>query len=166
MVRCLLASMPPGCVIPVHHDTGHWVKHSHRVHVAIVTDVAEVCCGVYVCVCVCFLCVRGRDCLQQMGMRVHWKPRVVSAKIWRTFPLQSCAAGSFDGQTTGEDLGWVFQELTGLTMICPETNSPPFSAHSGRRATVRFPPLVFTPISTATVDPPRWTFSWGRIRST
>eukprot|EP00903_Cladosiphon_okamuranus_P006863 g6684.t1 len=42
MVRCLLASMPPGCVIPVHHDTGHWVKHSHRVHVAIVTDVAEV----------------------------------------------------------------------------------------------------------------------------
>lgn len=43
MVRCLLASMPPGCVIPVHHDTGHWVKHSHRVHVAIVTDVAEVC---------------------------------------------------------------------------------------------------------------------------
>ncbi|CAM9242641.1 unnamed protein product [Pylaiella littoralis] len=42
MVRCLLASMPPACVIPVHHDTGHWVQHSHRVHVAIVTDVAEV----------------------------------------------------------------------------------------------------------------------------
>ncbi|CAN0366977.1 unnamed protein product, partial [Ectocarpus sp. 13 AM-2016] len=42
MVRCLLASMPPGCVIPVHHDTGHWVKHTHRVHVAVVTDVSEV----------------------------------------------------------------------------------------------------------------------------
>ncbi|CAM9891990.1 unnamed protein product, partial [Hapterophycus canaliculatus] len=42
MVRCLLASMPPGCVIPVHHDTGYWVQHTHRVHVAIVTDVAEV----------------------------------------------------------------------------------------------------------------------------
>lgn len=51
MVRCLLASMPPGCVIPVHHDTGHWVKHSHRIHVAIVTDVAEVC--VYMGVCAC-----------------------------------------------------------------------------------------------------------------
>ncbi|CAM9888508.1 unnamed protein product [Ectocarpus sp. 4 AP-2014] len=42
MVRCLLASMPPGCVIPVHHDTGHWVQHTHRVHVAVVTDVSEV----------------------------------------------------------------------------------------------------------------------------
>jgi hypothetical protein len=30
VVRCLLASMPPGCVIPVHHDTGYWVKHTHR----------------------------------------------------------------------------------------------------------------------------------------
>lgn len=42
MVRCLLASMPPGCLIPVHHDTGHWVQHTHRVHVAIITDVDEV----------------------------------------------------------------------------------------------------------------------------
>lgn len=42
MVRCLLASMPPECVIPVHHDTGHWVQHTHRVHVAVVTDVSEV----------------------------------------------------------------------------------------------------------------------------
>jgi len=35
IVRSLLASMPPGIDIPVHHDTGYWVKHTHRVHVAI-----------------------------------------------------------------------------------------------------------------------------------
>lgn len=37
IVRSLLASMPPGLDIPVHHDTGYWVKHTHRVHVAIET---------------------------------------------------------------------------------------------------------------------------------
>jgi hypothetical protein len=37
VVRCLLASMPPGMSIPVHHDTGYWVKHTHRCHVAIVS---------------------------------------------------------------------------------------------------------------------------------
>jgi hypothetical protein len=55
VVRSLLASMPPGVSIPVHHDTGlkphptsnniitshfsagYWVKHCHRVHVAIDT---------------------------------------------------------------------------------------------------------------------------------
>jgi len=37
IVRSLLASMPPGLSIPVHHDTGYWVKHTHRVHVAIDT---------------------------------------------------------------------------------------------------------------------------------
>lgn len=42
MIRCLLASMPSGCVIPVHHDTGHWVQYTHRVHVPIVTDVSQV----------------------------------------------------------------------------------------------------------------------------
>lgn len=26
-----------GVVIPVHHDTGHWVKHTHRVHVPIIS---------------------------------------------------------------------------------------------------------------------------------
>jgi hypothetical protein len=26
-----------GVIIPVHHDTGHWVKHTHRVHVPIIT---------------------------------------------------------------------------------------------------------------------------------
>jgi hypothetical protein len=30
VVRSLLASMPPGVDIPVHHDTGLWVKHCHR----------------------------------------------------------------------------------------------------------------------------------------
>jgi hypothetical protein len=37
IVRCLLASMPPGMDIPVHHDTGYWVKVSHRIHCAIET---------------------------------------------------------------------------------------------------------------------------------
>ena len=35
VVRCLLASMPPGMTIPVHHDTGYWVKKTHRLHVAL-----------------------------------------------------------------------------------------------------------------------------------
>ena len=30
VVRSLLASIPPGVNIPVHHDTGYWVKHTHR----------------------------------------------------------------------------------------------------------------------------------------
>merc|ERR1711871_991757 len=37
IIRSLLASMPPGMAIPVHHDTGYWVQHTHRVHVAIDT---------------------------------------------------------------------------------------------------------------------------------
>eukprot|EP00804_Cyclotella_cryptica_P027780 CCRYP_009195-RB/>CCRYP_009195-RB protein AED:0.29 eAED:0.34 QI:0/0/0/1/0/0/3/0/675 len=36
MVRCLLAALPPGVTIPVHHDTGEWVKYTHRVHVPII----------------------------------------------------------------------------------------------------------------------------------
>lgn len=35
VVRLLLASLPPGVTIPVHHDTGEWVKHTHRVHVPV-----------------------------------------------------------------------------------------------------------------------------------
>jgi len=35
IARLLLASLPPGVTIPVHHDTGEWVKHTHRVHVPI-----------------------------------------------------------------------------------------------------------------------------------
>jgi hypothetical protein len=30
VVRSLLASIPPGVSIPIHHDTGYWVKHTHR----------------------------------------------------------------------------------------------------------------------------------------
>ena len=42
VVRSLLASMGPGVNIPVHHDTGYWVKHTHRCHVAIDTDCEKV----------------------------------------------------------------------------------------------------------------------------
>lgn len=35
VVRLLLASLPPGVTIPVHHDTGEWVKVTHRIHVPI-----------------------------------------------------------------------------------------------------------------------------------
>ena len=38
IVRSLLARMPPGAKIPVHHDTGYWVRFTHRCHIAIVTD--------------------------------------------------------------------------------------------------------------------------------
>lgn len=37
VVRCLLARMPSGVKIPVHHDTGYWVRKTHRCHVAIET---------------------------------------------------------------------------------------------------------------------------------
>ncbi len=40
VVRMLLASMPPGVVIPTHHDTGLWVQRTHRVHVPIVSSEA------------------------------------------------------------------------------------------------------------------------------
>lgn len=46
VVRSLLASMPPGVTIPVHHDTGEWVKYTHRIHVPICTgDEVEFLCG-------------------------------------------------------------------------------------------------------------------------
>ena len=38
VVRCLLAGMPCGVTIPVHHDTGEWVKHTHRIHVPIIVS--------------------------------------------------------------------------------------------------------------------------------
>jgi hypothetical protein len=38
VIRCILASMPPGADIPTHHDTGLWVSHSHRMHIPIFTD--------------------------------------------------------------------------------------------------------------------------------
>ena len=36
IVRMLFAALPPTVTIPVHHDTGEWVHHTHRVHVPIV----------------------------------------------------------------------------------------------------------------------------------
>jgi len=38
LVRLLLASLPPGVTIPVHHDTGEWVRQTHRVHVPILVQ--------------------------------------------------------------------------------------------------------------------------------
>ncbi|GBG26797.1 Heparan sulfate glucosamine 3-O-sulfotransferase 4 [Hondaea fermentalgiana] len=38
VIRCLLARLPPGKVIPAHHDTGLWSTRSHRVHVPLVTS--------------------------------------------------------------------------------------------------------------------------------
>lgn len=38
VVRCILAGLPPGTTIPVHHDTGEWVKHTHRVHVPVIVN--------------------------------------------------------------------------------------------------------------------------------
>jgi hypothetical protein len=38
IVRCLLAKLPPGVVIPPHHDTGNWVPRTHRLHVPVETN--------------------------------------------------------------------------------------------------------------------------------
>uniref|UniRef100_A0A7S1YTR1 Aspartyl/asparaginy/proline hydroxylase domain-containing protein n=1 Tax=Ditylum brightwellii TaxID=49249 RepID=A0A7S1YTR1_9STRA len=38
LVRCLFAAMPPGATIPTHHDTGLWVRHTHRVHIPIIVE--------------------------------------------------------------------------------------------------------------------------------
>jgi hypothetical protein len=38
VIRLLLASLPPGVTIPVHHDTGEWVKTTHRVHVPVLVN--------------------------------------------------------------------------------------------------------------------------------
>mmetsp|Transcript_9707 Transcript_9707/g.23851 ORF Transcript_9707/g.23851 Transcript_9707/m.23851 type:complete len:652 (-) Transcript_9707:68-2023(-) len=38
LVRALFASLPPGVTIPVHNDSGEWVKTTHRVHVPIIVD--------------------------------------------------------------------------------------------------------------------------------
>jgi hypothetical protein len=38
VVRSLLARMPAGVNIPPHHDTGLWVKNTHRCHLAIETS--------------------------------------------------------------------------------------------------------------------------------
>lgn len=41
VVRCLLAALPPGVTIPVHHDTGEWVRHTHRVHIPVIVSHPE-----------------------------------------------------------------------------------------------------------------------------
>lgn len=38
LVRALLASLPPGSTIPVHHDTGEWVKKTHRIHIPVLVE--------------------------------------------------------------------------------------------------------------------------------
>ena len=38
IVRLLLASLPPGTTIPLHHDSGAWVWQTHRVHVPVVVE--------------------------------------------------------------------------------------------------------------------------------
>lgn len=36
VVRLLFASLPPGVTIPVHQDSGEWVRFTHRVHVPVI----------------------------------------------------------------------------------------------------------------------------------
>jgi hypothetical protein len=37
LLRCVMARLPAGVVIPVHHDTGKWVAAAHRVHIPLIT---------------------------------------------------------------------------------------------------------------------------------
>lgn len=41
IVRMLLAALPPNTTIPVHHDTGAWVQHTHRVHIPVLVEDTE-----------------------------------------------------------------------------------------------------------------------------
>jgi len=36
IVRMLFAGLPPQVTIPVHHDTGAWVKMTHRIHIPVI----------------------------------------------------------------------------------------------------------------------------------
>jgi hypothetical protein len=38
VVRALFASLPPGVTIPIHNDSGEWVKTTHRVHIPILVN--------------------------------------------------------------------------------------------------------------------------------
>lgn len=38
IIRCLLAKLPSGVKIPVHHDTGLWATKSHRIHIPLRTS--------------------------------------------------------------------------------------------------------------------------------
>lgn len=57
IVRMLLAALPPGVTIPIHHDTGEWVRKTHRVHVPVIlTDPTKVI----------FRCGPGPDALSRI----------------------------------------------------------------------------------------------------
>ena len=49
VVRLLFAALPPGVTIPVHHDTGDWVRHTHRVHVPIFVPENDPSCILFQC---------------------------------------------------------------------------------------------------------------------
>ena len=38
IVRMMLARIPPGCHITMHHDTGRWTTRTHRMHIPVVTN--------------------------------------------------------------------------------------------------------------------------------
>ena len=38
VARCVLARLPPGVTIPPHHDQGHWVSMTHRMHCPLITS--------------------------------------------------------------------------------------------------------------------------------
>ena len=38
IIRLLFASLPTNVTIPIHHDTGEWVKMTHRIHCPIIVD--------------------------------------------------------------------------------------------------------------------------------
>lgn len=42
VVRLIFAAMPKDITIPLHHDTGEWVKHTHRIHIPILVRSNEV----------------------------------------------------------------------------------------------------------------------------
>ena len=51
IARMLLASLPPGVTIPIHNDSGEWVKYTHRVHVPIlVPDPNQIVFQVGLCI--------------------------------------------------------------------------------------------------------------------
>lgn len=38
LLRCVMARLPAGVTIPVHHDTGRWVQVAHRIHCPVITN--------------------------------------------------------------------------------------------------------------------------------
>jgi len=58
IVRMLLAALPPKVTIPVHHDTGEWVKYTHRVHVPIIVPNPDL---------ILFQCGPSEDMMQRIN---------------------------------------------------------------------------------------------------